>query len=193
MAALAVFCIGPAPAHSAVYSYQFRIATSNGVPVGKVALFATGGGQSPLQFSPIIIPASGTYAIMHDLSFDADAVTVLGVANRPAGGFDVVQFTNPEFAGAATGSFFGGLFPGDASFPRHSELAAALLTGEADRVEAFLAPAAVTFFDPSGPFKILEYSVAIGGNIPVPAGIFLLGPLIGAGLIAAATRRRSTR
>lgn len=196
----AIAAVGLAPTAEAItLTYDFNLTAPNGTPVTDLVLYAAGAGQDDVYLSPTILPASGISHLSHSVDFIPTDALVIGVSKRTTEEkWDLVMFTTSAFAADALGLFFNELFPADRN-PRHGALTLLLQAahdGDADSlnaVTAFLrgADASEAYFNPFGPFSIIQYSIVeppIGGSIPEPAMLAILGLGI-SGLVLLGRRR----
>jgi hypothetical protein len=166
-------------ADAGVLNYRFFFDGTNDTPITDLALYAKGEGQESLVFSSAAIPDNGVSTLSHDVSFAAEFAMVLGVTERPSDGkADVMMFTSPTFANSVVGFNFSQIFD-PATHPRHSGLIELLRNDDAAAIGAFLNSTTVAsgFFDPSGAYRIIEWSTSgppVGVPVPEPGSLALL-------------------
>ena len=172
------------------YGINMSPGTSNGGDIEKMFLFEWNDSQFNVDYS-YSVASSGNTFLSHVIPFAPTSALAVGYVPGITGIGDgkdhIYMITNDLFAANVIGLRWSEIFPGtDAGRLRHSELVALLIGADAGDA-AMLAlltdfittEAYIAAFDPSDdPFTVLEFSVVeppVGGNIPEPATIMLMG------------------
>ena len=202
---VALVAVAAVPAQALVVTYTFKITTLNGTPVTDLALYASDSdGNDAVILPPDEIPASGVSSLSFEVDFVPTEALGVGISQRGSQSvWDIVMFTTHEFADFALGKRFDEAFPSFGfSHPLghlHANLPGILqgahagdATDQANLGDILRADDAQNaYFDPFGPFSIIHFTIVpppIGGSIPEPATLGILG--IGAALVLVVRLRR---
>lgn len=186
IATLALVSLGK-PADANPITYNFWLNAPNGYPVTDLVLYAADASQHNVFLSPVELAPSGVFQLTHPLGFEPTDALVVGITERDKDNWwDIVVFTSEAYAVSAVGLRYSELFlssnPGYLGHNELTPLMQAAHNGDSsalDAVTAFLRgpDASAAYFDPRGPFSIIQFSEVLPpiGGIPEPAALALLG------------------
>lgn len=188
-------------AHAGIVTYDFWLNAPNGYPITNLVLYATDGVHDAVELSPVTLAPSGNFQLSQPVDFTPTQSLVLGITERDKDDWwDILMFTNNAYAAAAVGRRYDALFP-TARNLGHNQLTPLMQQahhGDASALAAVTAflrgpDAAAAYFDPTGSFSIIQFSVVeppIGGSTaPEPTSLALAG-FAGVGMVIGAWRRR---